>query len=56
MKVTVKWNEETYDKYLKYLEKIGEEKTKEFYNKLNNFKIYVYNQKKLMTWERPKND
>ena len=35
---------------------IGEEKTKEFYNKLNNFKIYVYNQKKLMTWERPKND
>ena len=35
---------------------IGDEKTKEFYKKIENYHIYVNDRGKLRTWQKPKNE
>lgn len=41
MKVKVKWTNDTYNKFIKYLKSIGDKKTKEFNQKICNTKYSI---------------
>ena len=46
-----------YNQMFEQLKKlIGEEKTKEFYNKIDNYPIYINDRGKLRIWQKPKNE